>query len=344
MNQNQITEIRAHAARSESIPSDLALAVLHAEGEHVPTLMAIAHELKVRHFGYKGHMCSIVNGKKGNCSEDCSFCAQSAHHKGVKIDTYPMRGNDFLTESYVEAATNRPIDRFGVVVALEAMGSRGVEQIADYIGSLPADLTAKTKPCASLGTVPEEQLVKLKEAGLVRYHHNLETNERYFPSICSTHSYGERIKTVRAAKRAGLETCVGGILGMGETLEDRVDFAKTLHREGVDSVPINFLVAIEGTPLQGTAPMEPMEILRAIIMFRLTNPTAELKICAGRQHMRSLQSMVFFAGATGLMMGPLLTTPGQSMDDDIRMLKDLGLDMSHEEANEVEREVIAAAV
>lgn len=342
MKHTDIEQIRAYASRSESIPEHLALEVLKSRPDEIMTLMSIAHELKVKHFGYKGRMCSIVNGKKGNCSEDCSFCAQSAHHKGVKIDTYPMKDNDFLNESYLEAASNRPIDRFGIVVALDSMNGKGVDKIRDYVTALPEDMKAKTKPCASLGTLSEDQLGQLKDAGLVRYHHNLETSESFFPSICSTHTYETRLKTVRAAKRVGLETCVGGILGMGETLEDRVEFAKILAREGVDSVPLNFLVAIEGTPLQGTQPMEPMEIIRAIVMFRLTNPTAEVKICAGRQHLRSLQSMVFFAGATGLMIGPLLTTPGARMEDDIQMLKDLGLDLEPEEASPLERQMAEA--
>ncbi len=163
----------------------------------------------------------------------------------------------------------------------------------------------------------------MKEAGLTRFHHNLETAESFFPKICTTHTWRERLAMVRRAKRAGLETCSGGILGLGETLQQRVELAMTLRDEAVDSIPLNFLVPLPGTELEHIEPMKPMDILRAIAMFRLVNTKAEIKVCAGRAHMRDLQSMIFFAGATGMMIGPLLTIAGGDVQSDLTMLQDL---------------------
>lgn len=156
-----------------------------------------------------------------------------------------------------------------------------------------------------------------------RFHHNLECAESFFPQVCSTHSYRLRIDTIRAAREAGLEVCSGGILGLGESLEQRVEFALCLAREAVDSIPLNFLDPIPGTRLESVPPVRPLEMVRAIAMFRMTNPGAEVKVCGGRPHMRDLQSMIFYAGATGMMIGPMLTVAGRDVRQDVRMLEDL---------------------
>jgi biotin synthase len=169
-------------------------------------------------------------------------------------------------------------------------------------------------------------LALLKKAGFTRFHHNLETSRSYFPNICTTHTYDRRIETLRASKEAGLETCSGGILGLGETPEQRVELAATLASEKVDSIPLNFLVPLAGTRLEARPPLKPLDIIRSIAMFRMMNPSAEIKVCAGREHVRELGAMIFYAGATGFMMGPLLTIRGREPADDLKMLEDLEIE------------------
>ncbi len=180
--------------------------------------------------------------------------------------------------------------------------------------------------CASLGMVDVQTMRALKKAGLVRYHHNLETAKSHYPKICSTHSYQDRVQVIRAAHEAGLEVCSGGILGLGESLEQRVELALALSHEKVEGIPLNFLIPVPGTPLEKHAIIKPLDALRAIAMFRLTNPTADIRIAGGRQHLGPMQSMIFYAGCTGMMIGDLLTTPGASVDNDIQMVRDLGLE------------------
>lgn len=227
-----------------------------------------------------------------------------------------------MGEAYTNACA-LPITHFGLVTSGEALTDAGIRQVCDAIRTQGIPEVAW---CASLGSLSRDQLAQLKSAGLRRFHHNLETAPSFFPQICDTHSFEHRVRTLRAVKDAGLEICSGGILGMGESLEQRVEFALTLQQENVDSIPLNFLIPVPGTRLENREPMQPLDMLRSIIMFRLVHPRAELKVCAGRTHMRDLQSMIFYAGATGMMIGPLLTVAGREVDQDLQMLKDLELD------------------
>jgi biotin synthase len=181
-------------------------------------------------------------------------------------------------------------------------------------------------PCATLGTLTKEQLACLRDAGLHRYHHNIETSREFFPQICTTHSFDERLDVLNSARSLGLSACSGGILGMGESMDDRIRMAFTLRDLGVDSVPINFLMPITGTPLGHTHALAPLEALHAIALFRLILPEKEIRVCAGRgTGLRSLHPLIFLAGADGFMIGNYLTTSGLDPADDLRMLKDLGL-------------------
>ena len=232
-----------------------------------------------------------------------------------------MKSPDSITAAY-ERAASLPIRHFGVVTSGEALSESDLEQVcaAAQARQLPGKYW-----CASLGALNARLLRRLKAAGFVRYHHNLETAESHFANICTTHSYASRLATIRAAREAGLQTCCGGIFGMGESLHQRVEFARTLAREGVESIPLNFLIAIPGTRLEKLPPLVPLDILRTVAMVRLTNPSAEIRVCAGRMLLRDLQSLVFYAGATGIMIGSLLTVAGRDIEADTRMLKDLEL-------------------
>lgn len=297
-----------------------ALGILRAGPDALPAIMATATAVRKQYFGKTLHLCSIVNAKSGACSEDCAFCAQSIHHK-TKCNVTGLSSEKQLVAAYAEAS-RLPISRFGVITSGPAQGAAAVERIAKAV---IRSKKTNVEWCASLGGVGAAELRALKKAGVKRFHHNIETAESFFPHVCSTHTHEERLKTIREVRNAGLQVCSGGILGMGESLKQRVEMALVLAREQVDAIPLNFLVPIPGTKLGHIKPMKPLEILKTIAMFRLTNPQAEIKVCAGRIHLRQLQSMIFYAGATGMMIGSLLTVAGCDVKQDIQMLKDLEL-------------------
>lgn len=297
-----------------------ALRILRAGPDELPGIMAAATAVRRRYFGRTMHLCSIVNAKSGACSEDCAFCAQSIHHK-TKCDVFGLCSEEKLVKAYGQAS-RLPISRFGVITSGPAQGPAAVRRITRAIAR---SRKTPVEWCASLGGVDRAELRALKRAGVKRYHHNIETAGSFFAKVCTTHSHTERLETIRAVKKAGLQVCSGGILGMGESMAQRVEMALTLAGERVDAIPLNFLIPIPGTKLGRLKPMHPLDILKTIAMFRLTNPWAEIKVCAGRTHLRQLQSMIFYAGATGMMIGSLLTVAGCDVGEDLQMLKDLEL-------------------
>jgi biotin synthase len=315
-----LAQVRKNAEEGAPLSAESALAILRAAPPDLPEIFAAATALRRRFFGDRLRLCSILNARSGACAEDCAFCAQSAAHE-THADVFPLLGEDAIARAGREAAASLPITHYGIVTSGGALDAEGVERIERVIRRQTLDGVSW---CASLGSVRREGLARLKAAGLVRFHHNLETAERFFPAVCSTHTYRDRLETIRAAKEVGLEVCAGGILGMGESLVDRVEFACALACENVDSIPLNFLIPIPGTRLGRIEPPPPVEILKAIAMVRFVNPRAEIKVCAGRAHLRDLQSMIFAAGATGMMVGPLLTVAGRRVEEDLRMLDDLG--------------------
>lgn len=311
-------QVHDAAQKGEPVSAQTALAILHCPSHNIPEILLAATRMRQRYFGDRITLCSILNAKSGACGEDCAFCAQSSFH-GTAVQPLGLRTKEAIIEAY-RAAKENPMAHFGVVTSGRALKTNDINHICEAIRSRPDSHVAW---CASLGCLSKEQLKALKVAGLKRFHHNLETAESFYPTICSTHLYAERLATVRAAKGLGMEICCGGVLGMGESLEQRVELALALAREQVNSIPLNFLIPIKGTPLEMQEPMRPLDIIRAIAMFRLVNPQAEIRVCAGRLHLRDLQSMIFYAGATGMMIGPLLTVAGRNLEVDLQMLKDL---------------------
>jgi biotin synthase len=300
-----------------------ALAVLHAGAGEVMAVITAADELRRRHKSDEVNVCSIVNARSGACSEDCAFCAQSARYE-TTAETYPLLPPDRILDRAKQAVGFRARE-FSVVTSgyrnRKSGELGGIEQaVRAVVDETPL------KVCASLGTLTDEQLSDLKAAGLSRYHHNLETARSFFPSICTTHSYDEDYDMVRKAKGHGFYVCSGGIFGMGESLEQRVELATTLRELDVDSVPINFLNPIPGTPLGNASNLTPLDCLKIIAMLRLVLPEKDLVVCGGREaNLRDLQSMIFFAGANGMMVGGYLTTDGRDYKDDLKMIEDLGL-------------------
>jgi biotin synthase len=318
VDRNTLSQMHDAAEQGKPISSQTALAVLRCPSDMIPEILCAATRMRLRYFGNTITLCSILNAKSGACGEDCAFCAQSSFHT-THIEHFGLRTKDEMIQAY-RAAKKLPIQHFGVVTSGKALKSHDISLICEVIRSTPDSDVAW---CGSLGCLGENQLMALKTAGLKRFHHNLETAESFYPSICSTHTYAQRLATVRTVKGLGIEVCSGGILGMGESLEQRVELSLALAKERVNSIPLNFLIPIKGTPLEKQKPMKPLDIIRCIAMFRMVNPQAEIRVCAGRLQLRDLQSMIFFAGATGMMIGPLLTVAGRNVQEDLQMLEDL---------------------
>ncbi len=266
-------------------------------------------------------LCAIINAKSGACPEDCSFCAQSARHR-TGVDVYPLVKKEVVIAKAKEAKDNK-VKRFCVVISGRKAGREELMRIADMIEGLRK---LGLLPCATLGLLQKDELQYLKDHGLERYHHNLETSERFFPNICSTHTYKDKLRTIESAKSLGLSVCSGGIFGMGEEWEDRIDMALELRRLGVDSVPVNFLIPIKGTPLNGEELLPPLEALMIVSLYRFILPDREIRLCGGRaQVLGEFNSMIFFAGADGVLTGNYLTTTGRSYSDDLRLIEAMGL-------------------
>ncbi len=308
-----------------SVDRETALALHATPDQEVLELLAGADKIRRRFKDNKVSLCSIVNAKSGRCPEDCAFCSQSAHHK-TDISAFPLLSEDQIANVFKQASAH-PIERFGVVISGRGLiDGDEIEAVCTAIRNLRGDSDGKTV-CASLGVLSRETAAKLKEAGLQSYHHNVETSRAFFPRICTTHSYEERINTVRVAKEAGFSVCCGGIFGLGESAEDRVDMALLLRELDVDSVPLNFLVPVPGTRLAAQTSLKPLEILKIIALFRYILPEKDIRICGGREkNLRDLQGMAFLAGANGTMLGNYLTTAGRPAEEDLQLLSDLGLE------------------
>ncbi len=285
-------------------------------------LMAAAARVRERFRGDAVSLCAIINAKSGRCGEDCRFCAQSAHHQ-TGVSAYPLIPEEQVL-SGADRAAGEGAHLFCIVTSGRKASAEDLKKIRAMLRKMRA--AGRVRPCASLGTLDLSELAALKEAGLLRYHHNIETARSFYGSVCSTHSFDRRIETVRAAKAAGLEVCCGGILGMGETMEQRVEMAQTLRDLAVDSIPLNFLHPIPGTPLADVQPLAREEILKTAALFRLIHPRAEIRACAGRElQLGEDQDRLLDAGIDGLLTGDYLTTPGRAPEKDRAMVAAHGL-------------------
>lgn len=304
------------------IAKDEAYTLTEKDQTDIWELMHCANKIRLKFFGTRIKFCSIINAKSGTCSEDCRFCAQSAHYPSIS-DAYPLVAKEMMIEAG-RRAKEAGAHGFSIVTSGKGIYNREErERISEVINDIKDN---NFYVCASLGEISIEDARMLKSKGLQRFHHNLETAESFFNNICTTHSYESKIKTIRVAKEAGLEVCSGGIFGMGESWNDRLGMAFALKDLGVDSVPINFLNPVRGTPLENMPLLKPLEALRIIAVYRFIFPDNDITICGGREKiLRDLQSYMFYAGANGTMLGNYLTTKGRSAKDDIRMAGDLEL-------------------
>ena len=286
-------------------------------------LMHQADKIRRQFKGVTVEFCSIINAKSGRCPNDCSFCAQSSHWCS-EIEEYPLVPSDELVRR-AESLNSEAVRGIGIVTSGVGIDSEGeMDVICRSIHEIGH--SQHTRVCASLGELTRQKAQRLKEAGLNRYHHNLETSKRHYPSLCSTYDYKKKIETVKIAKETGLEICCGGIFGAGESWEDRLELAFLLRELNPDSVPLNFLRPAGGTPLEKAAPLKPVEALQIIALFRFILPNKTIKVCGGREYvLGDMQSWMFYAGADGAMLGNYLTTAGRCPDDDLTTVKNLGL-------------------
>jgi biotin synthase len=306
-----------------SLSKEDALFVSEISGPEIFNLFASANTIRNYFKGNRIELCSIVNAKSGACPEDCAFCAQSVKSKaGIKI--YPLLKKEIILQKAVEAR-EAGVKRFSIVISGKKVSEKDLSEIADMISGIKK---LGLIPCASLGLLKGDELSILKKSGLDRYHHNLESSERFFPSICSTHAFTDKLKTIEAIKSVGLSLCSGGIFGLGETWRDRIDIAFFLKELDVNSIPINFLIPIKGTPLEKRPFLHPFEALKIISLYRFIHPQKDIRVCGGRmQVLNEFNSIVFFAGADSLLTGNYLTTMGRSYEDDLRLIELCGLDI-----------------
>lgn len=305
------------------VDKEFALYLSGLNNTDVFELFALSNRARVSFRGNKIDLCSIVNAKSGACPEDCFFCAQSTRSK-ADIKVYPLLNKGRILEAAISAKENG-VKRFCIVTSGKRPSKREMDEICIFISEIKA---LGLLPCATLGMLNYTELEQLKDAGLHRYHHNLETSEAFFREICTTHTYKEKLKAIEAAKSLGLSTCSGGIFGLGELWEDRIDMAVALKGLGVDSIPINFLTPIKGTPFGDRDLLSPLEALKIIAIYRLILPQCEIRVCGGRPStLRELHPYIFLAGADGLLIGNYLTTAGRNPEDDLQMIKDLGLEL-----------------
>lgn len=312
-----LAEIADKIKSGYSITKEEAMALLDNE---LQELLEVADEIRAHFCGDKFDFCSIINGKSGKCSEDCKYCAQSAHYK-TNIEEYELLDTQTVLEDAIHHACEG-VGRYSIVTSGKRMTKDDVEEVCKIYERLDEDLTLRL--CASHGLLGKEDLETLKKSGVKRYHNNLETSRRFFPSICSTHTYEEKIETIKMAKEAGLEVCSGGIFGIGETMEDRIDMAFELRELDVDSIPLNILSPIAGTPLEGCQYITEDEFLRAVAIFRFVNPTKVIRLAGGRSQLKGYGERAFRGGINGTITGDLLTTCGNNIAKDRELVTELG--------------------
>ncbi|MCL2029646.1 MAG: biotin synthase BioB [Deltaproteobacteria bacterium] len=266
--------------------------------------------------------CGIINAKSGRCGEDCAFCAQSRYHDSG-VAAHPLVGEEKLL-ARAESLAKTGVTYMGIVTSGVSLAGRDFDRVCLAARRISQEVGIRL--CASLGLLADDQALALKEAGFTSYHHNLESAGSYYSRICTTHTYQSRVDTVRKVAAAGLRVCSGGIFGLGEGWAQRLEMSMTLGELGVDSIPINFLTPIAGTPLENAPGLDAREALAVIALFRLMHPERDIVVCGGRgRTLGQWENSLFFAGANGLMLGDYLTTLGTPLEKDLAMLRFMGV-------------------
>jgi biotin synthase len=290
----------------------------------IDDLLYWANQIRRKYFGNKIQVCSIVPGRLGGCDQDCAFCAQSVRYN-THLDKKAKVLNDEEILAAARKAKEKGVGHFGIVYSGKAVSETEVVRLERLIEQITNDIGISV--CGGFGILSQSQLKRLAKAGMRRYNHNLETSRNHFGKIVSTHTYNDRIDTIKASLDAGVGVCAGGLFGIGETEADRIDMALQIRDLNVDMAPLNFLHPIPGTPMGNQTPLAPREILQTIALYRFILPKTNLKVAGGRVlNLRDTQSWIFYAGCTAIITGDYLTTAGRAVEDDMRMLSDLGLE------------------
>lgn len=291
--------------------------------ENVEELCAGADRIRKSLCGNRVDLCSIINGRSGRCSEDCKFCAQSAHHR-TDVQEYPFLSPEEIFEDG-KNHQEKGVNRYSIVTAGRALSGAEMKKALEAYRRMREELGIEL--CASHGLLSQEDFIQLKKAGVSRYHVNIETSRKNFSNICTTHTFDDKVEVINRAKKAGLFVCSGGIIGMGEGFEDRIDMAFDLYEMEIGSIPLNVLQPIMGTPFGGIPPLKEEEILRTIAIFRYINPEAFVRLAAGRNYLRESGKQAFLSGANSAITGDMLTTSGNKIADDREMLLQLGFEL-----------------
>lgn len=282
-------------------------------------LEEMARVIRNKFIGKKIDLCTIINGKSGKCSENCKFCAQSSHYS-TGVEEYGLLDKDTILENAIQNYNNG-VNRFSIVTSGRKLSEAELEYISEAYDLIRNNCDIKL--CSSNGLLDYDDFVKLKESGVSRYHNNLETSRRFFPAICTSHTYDDKIKAIIDAKKAGLEVCSGGIFGMGENLEDRIDMAFTLRELKVDSIPLNMLNPIKNTPLENMPIISYSEYRRSIALFRIILPSTSIRLAGGRGLLEDKGRAAINAGVDSMISGDMLTTDGINTKTDLEMIRDI---------------------
>jgi len=311
------------ALAGRPLERDDARAVLRAGADELLALLDAAFTVRRAHHGRRVHLHVLENAKMGACPEDCGFCSQSSRYQSPS-GTAPFKTVDELVAGARQAAAAHA-RRYCMVTATRGPSQRDLDVVCEAARRIKAELDIEL--CASLGLLTRDKAVRLAEAGIDRFNHNLETSERYFAEVVTTHTWADRVETIRLAREAGMETCCGGIVGLGEGEEDVLDLAYALRDLEVDSVPVNFLDPRPGTPLGGASRIEPTYALKVLCMFRFLHPRADLRVAGGREvTLRSMQAMALYP-ANSIFTTGYLTTGGNQLEQDLAMIRDLGFEV-----------------
>lgn len=316
----RLQKLKEKVLKGENIDKEEAINLIN---EDLDELRKSAEEIRKKFCGNSFNLCTIINGKSGRCSENCKYCAQSIHFK-TNIEEYDILNERTIIDS-AKSNYNQGVHKFAIVTSGKRLTKEQLDKVCKIYKEMHKECPIEL--CASHGLLSYEDLKKIREAGVTRYHNNLETSRNYFSKICTTHTYDEKIETIKNAKKAGLQVCSGGIIGLGESMEDRIDMAFTLREINVNSVPVNVLNPIKGTPLENAKPLSYEEVMRTLAIFRFILPKAEIRLAGGRSLLGDKGINAMMSGVNAAISGDLLTTSGIKTSDDIMMLKELGFEV-----------------
>lgn len=287
-------------------------------------LCSYADEIRKHFCGNTFDMCTIINGKSGRCSENCKYCAQSAHYC-TKIEEYPLLDSDTIVEQ-AHYNDDRGVLRYSIVTSGKALNDAEIENVCQSIRRIKEETNVKV--CVSFGLLNAKQFEKIKQAGVERVHNNLETSRNNFPNVCTTHTFDDKIKAIKSAQSVGLNVCSGGIMGLGETMEDRIDLALSVRELGIKSIPINLLNPIPNTPYENNPILTNDEMCRIVAIFRFINPKSFIRLAGGRGLLEDFGKRCFQSGANAVISGDMLTTTnGMTIEKDMQMVKSLGYEV-----------------